>query len=89
MIPEIDDILAGLQAGTYSLNQAQIWIEKHFEMAKEDAETELRDLFAMEILGGICAKCEAPDQDRKDEVYSDRVVAAYEMADIAMRVRNQ
>jgi hypothetical protein len=35
MIPTIEDIIAGLARGDYTVEQARRWIARHIEMAEE------------------------------------------------------
>jgi hypothetical protein len=39
MIPTIEDILAGLASGQYTVEQARRWIARHIQMAEERVAT--------------------------------------------------
>lgn len=53
MIPTLDDILAGLHAGTYTVQQAKPWVAQHIQSAVAEGRT--RDLFAAAALEGKLA----------------------------------
>lgn len=53
MIPSIEEILAGLLAGNYTLEQSAAWIYRHQEMAAEagDAKAVRLQIAAMAMQG--------------------------------------
>lgn len=53
MIPDIEDIVDGLIAGTMSREQALQWLSAHMQMAGDDES--LVDGFAMGIIEGVHA----------------------------------
>lgn len=53
MIPTIDEIIAGLAAGTYTPEQAKPWVATHISLAVAAGRT--RDMFAAAALEGQLA----------------------------------
>lgn len=54
MIPSIEDILAGLASGQYTLDQARHWIQQHFELDGSLAELERRKEDPRTRLHNLC-----------------------------------
>lgn len=54
MIPSINDILAGLASGQYTIDQARHWIQQHFELDENLAELERRKEDPRTRLHNLC-----------------------------------
>ena len=59
MIPQIEDIVAGLLDGRYTAAQAIMWLGQHAEAG----EMPMRDYFAGQALAGLCAGLSASSND--------------------------
>jgi len=84
VIPGIEEILAGLLTGEYTLTQATLWVYKHQEMA--DAAAVQRDEFAGRAMQALIA---SRMTDYEGGHYDESRVAqnAYAMADAMLEAR--
>ena len=80
MIPSIEDIVAGVEAGKYTTQQAIAWLNKHVELALGD---DLRDHFAGLAMQGTYTNPISATREEKAYIAQH----AYAMADAMLKAR--
>jgi hypothetical protein len=90
MIPTVEEIIAGMESGTYSREQSIAWLKTHAESAgDEHYADDLRDSFAAAALTGILAKSfgDMTWQDLPISACNSTAKVAYAVADAMLRER--
>jgi hypothetical protein len=89
MIPSVEDILIGLLAKTYTLEQCQHWINQHIDLATDSQA--LRDHFAGLAMQGAIVNANLGGMPGEDEgatqLAADLAKASYSIADAMLAAR--
>ncbi len=81
MIPSVQDILSGLLSGSFTVAEAQNWIDQHIAISYET--NDLRDHFA-----GLAMQAAATNPKGADGfTFDERAVWAYQQADAMLKAR--